>query len=69
MTEPSLLTLCLVAFLAVLLILSVLAGIIRLLTMIFPAADELDAATVAALSAAVADRYPTMRLTKIEAGR
>lgn len=69
MTDPSLLIVCLVAFLAVIFILSVLAGIIRLLTVLFPAAEELDAAALAALGAAVARLHPGMRIVKIEAGR
>lgn len=69
MTDPSLLIVCLVAFLAVIFILSVLAGIIRLLAVLFPAAEELDAAALAALGAAIAHLHPGMRIVKIEADR
>jgi hypothetical protein len=69
MTEPSLLIICLVAFLAVIVLLSVLAGIIRILTVLFPPAEELDAAALAALGAAVAHFHPGMRIVKIETDR
>jgi hypothetical protein len=70
MTEPNLLVISASAFAAVLVLLSLLAGIIRLLTAIFPADDQDgDAATLAAIATAVARAYPGRRVTKIEERR
>ena len=69
--QPDLLTVCIAAFFAVLLLLSVLAGAIRLLMALFPEreAGGLDPAVVAAINAAVTSAYPGMRVTKIEEKR
>jgi hypothetical protein len=69
MTEPNLLVISISAFIAVILLLSFLAGIIRLLTALFPVAEGLDAAVVAAISAAAARVYPGTKITKIEEKR
>lgn len=63
---------CLIAFLTVMLLLSVLATVIRLLTRIFAEvtdeASVVDAATVAAIQSAVAHQYPGACLLRIETG-
>lgn len=69
MTEPNLLIISVSAFIAVIVLLSFLAGIIRLLTALFPAAEGLDAAVVAAISATAARVYPGTKITKIEETR
>lgn len=67
MTEPNLLIICAAAFLAVLLLLSLLAGLIRVLTAVFPAESaESDAPVIAAIHTAVARVYPGTRVTNIE---
>jgi hypothetical protein len=66
MTEPSLLLICAAAFLAVILLLSLLAGIIRGLTALFPAVVGPDAALIAAISAAAARVYPGAKITNIQ---
>jgi hypothetical protein len=72
MTEISLLLVCAVAFLAVTLILGVLAGVIRLLTALFPErpSDESDDEPwIAAVHAAVALAHPGARITNVEETR
>jgi hypothetical protein len=69
MTEPNLLVISASAFIAVIALLSFLAGIIRVLTTLFPADEGTDAATFAAISAAAARAYPGTRVTKIEETR
>jgi len=66
MNEPNLMLVSAAAFAAVLALLSLLAGIIRLLTALFPVVEELDAAVVAAISTAASRSYPGTRLGKIE---
>lgn len=61
---------CLVAFLTVMVLLSVLALLIRLLTKLFDVPREesptVDAAMVAAIQAAVAQRFPVAAVIRIE---
>jgi hypothetical protein len=67
MTEPDLLTICAAAFLAVLSLLTLLAGMIRLLVMLFPEKEDgPDAALLAAITSAATAAYPGTRVTKIE---
>lgn len=67
MTEPNLLTICLFAFSAVFLLLALLAGVMRVLTAVFPhRRDGPDAAVVAGIAAAAAAAYPGARVTHIE---
>jgi hypothetical protein len=66
MTETSLLVICIAAFIAVILLLSLLAGIIRVLTAIFPVVEGTDAALIAAISAAAARAYPGTKITNIQ---
>ena len=70
MTEPSLLVVCAAAFAAVLFILSLLAGLIRVLTALFPHVEEAsDTAVLAAITSAVAQTYPGTRITNIQEHR
>lgn len=66
MTEPNLLIICAAAFIAVIILLSVLAGAIRILTAVFPVSDDADPALIAAISAAAARAYPGTRITNIK---
>jgi hypothetical protein len=69
MAEPNLLIICAAAFIAVIVLLSVLAATIRILTTLFPVPDDTDAALVAAIAAAHAGAYPGTRITRIEEHR
>lgn len=69
MPEPNLLVISASAFIAVIVLLSLLAGIIRLLTILFPAHEDSDATLVAAITAAAARAYPGTRISKIEETR
>lgn len=70
MTEPDLLTISIVAFLAVFGLLSVLAIVMRLLTMIFPGGKgRSDEALYAAIHTAAAQAFPGTRVTRIEENR
>lgn len=68
-TEPSLLVVCAAAFMAVLVLLSVLAGLIRALTALFPVPETSDAALVAAITSAVSRVHPGMAVTNIQENR
>jgi hypothetical protein len=64
---PSLLAACGIAFTAVFLVLGVLALIIQLITVAFPACPErTDPALVAAIASSVAALAPGARVTSIE---
>jgi hypothetical protein len=70
MTEPDLLSISIVAFVAVFSLLSVLAIVMRLLTTIFPGeTDRGDAAVYAAISSAASRAFPGTRVTRIEENR
>jgi len=70
MPEPNLLLICAVAFLAVITLLGALAGIMYVLTYLFPGeSDGSDPAVVVAIAAAVAAAYPGMRAARIEENR
>ena len=66
MTEPNLFVVCAAAFTAVLVILSLLAGLIRGLTALFPPAAEHDAVLLAAVASTAARAYPGTRVTNIQ---
>jgi len=73
MPEASLLIVCAVAGLSVFVVLSVLAGVIHALNLVFPppaiapgAAGTLDPAVVAAITRAVGAARPGTRVTGIE---
>jgi hypothetical protein len=62
---------CIVAFLTVMTLLSILASVIRLLTRFFPdqaarPARVVDAATIAAIQAAIHQAMPGGRLVRVE---
>ncbi len=64
---PDLLVICVSAFVAVFVLLSFLAVVMRVLIGVFPQdAGGIDAATVAAVTAAAAHAYPGMNVTKVE---
>lgn len=54
---------------AVLVLLSILAGLIRTLTALFPAPEASDAALVAAITSAVSRVHPGMAVTNIQEKR
>jgi hypothetical protein len=79
MTQPDLLTVCIAAFFAVMILLTVLAGMIQLLSVIFPHREPPpsgktggsgesapEAAVVAAMHVAAAALYPRHAITRIE---
>lgn len=68
MNPPDLVTICGSAFLAVFALLTFLAGIMRILITLLPerAVGEIDAATVAAVTAAAAHAFPGTSVTKVE---
>jgi hypothetical protein len=71
MAEPNLLVISLVAFTAVFLLLSLLAGIMTLLTTLFPVDDDdgPDAAVLAAITAAAGVAYPGLRVSGVKETR
>ena len=67
MHTPDLLLISTIAFSAVLVLLAVLAGVIRLITMVFPArATNDDAAVLAAVTSIYSTLYPGTHLTTME---
>jgi hypothetical protein len=67
MNPPNLLVICLSAFVAVFLLLSFLAVVMRLLITAYPQKmSGIDAATIAAVSAAAAFAFPGTKVTKVE---
>lgn len=67
MTEPNLFVICAAAFVAVLSLLSLLAGLIRLLTALFPPPEaQDDSALIAAIVAATTRAHPGTRVTNIQ---
>ena len=67
MSSPELLMVCVSSFLAVFVILAILAVIMRLIVVVFPAKVRTsDAATMAAVAAVVAQQYPGTRITNVE---
>ncbi|CAN5863089.1 hypothetical protein BH23GEM5_BH23GEM5_24310 [soil metagenome] len=67
MTEPNLLAISAIAFLAVFVLLSLLAVIMHGLTLMFPdKVDDPDAALLAAIISAAAAAYPDKRVTHLD---
>ena len=67
MNQPELLVICLSAFVAVFVLLSFLAVVMRVLLAAFPEkVSGIDAATIAAVSAATAYAFPGTKVTKVE---
>jgi hypothetical protein len=71
MNEPNLLVLSAMAFLAVFLLLSLLAFLMYLLTILFPERSDEgpDPALLAAVSSAAAAAFPGMKVTHIQETR
>ena len=67
MNPPELLVVCLSAFVAVFLLLSFLAVVMRLLISVFPEkVGGIDSATIAAVTAAAAYAFPGTKVTRVE---
>jgi len=64
--SADLLYICITAFAAVFVVLTVLALLMRLILALFPERDGDDAAVVAAVTAVALTLYPGTRVTKIE---
>ena len=63
----NLLTACGIAFLAVFCLLTLLAGMMQLITILFPERKtSVDSGLVAAITSSVATIYPGARVTRIE---
>ncbi len=70
MQEANLITVCFVAFTSVFGLLFFLAGVMQLITWLFPVrAAQVDSAVVAAIAAAVVGVSPGARVTRIEEER
>lgn len=67
----NLIAICMIAFIAVFTILASLAGVMRLITTLFPvrSGSGTDSAVVAAISSAVTTIFPGARVTQIEEQR
>jgi hypothetical protein len=67
MNSQELLVICLSAFVAVFLLLSFLAVVMRVLISVFPEkVGGIDSATIAAVTAAAAYAFPGTKVTKVE---
>ena len=67
MPVPDIFTVCNTAFAATFILLTLLAVMMRLLMVLFPERKEqIDAATVAAVAAAVGTAYPGRKIGRIE---
>ena len=67
MEDPNLVVICAWAFAAVLILLSVLATLIHIITLVFPEkTDETDKAVLAAIHTAVSTTIPGAEVTNIE---
>ena len=67
MNSPDLLVICLSAFVAVFVLLSFLAVVMRALISVYPEkVGGVDPATIAAVTAAAAYAFPGTRVTKVE---
>jgi hypothetical protein len=65
METPDLITICLTSFVAVLLLLSFLALVMRIIILIFPAKDNDDSAVVAAITSTYNVHFPGTKIIKI----
>ncbi len=67
MGSPELLIICISAFIAVFILLTVLAVVMRLIILIFPQKiDTTDSAMIAAVAAAATSLYPGTKIKSIE---
>ncbi|MCK4657771.1 MAG: hypothetical protein KAT85_12085 [candidate division Zixibacteria bacterium] len=70
MGSSDLVFICISAFLAVFVLLSVLAVVMRIILVLFPEKESgIDAVVVAAVTSTVSAIYPGTRITKIEETR
>jgi len=65
METPDLITICIMSFVAVLLLLSFLALIMHIIILIFPAKDNDDSAVVAAITNTYNVHFPGTKIIKI----
>jgi len=65
METPDLITICLTSFVAVLILLSFLALIMRVITLIFPVKEDDDSAVVAAITSTYNVHFPGTKIIKI----
>ena len=66
MASPSILTVCIAAFIFIFVLLSVLSIMMRLLTRLFPPIETEDSATIAAITSAYLSVYPDKKITGIK---
>ena len=67
MPSPDLLSICVTAFIAVFLLLALLALIMRLILLVYPKKEEVtDAALLASVTGVMQTVFPGTRVTKIE---
>lgn len=66
MSEASVLTICLAAFVLIFILLSLLSIMMRVLTTLMPFAEKEDGATIAAITATYQSIYPDKAVTRIE---
>lgn len=66
MDSPSLLLVCVIAFLAVFVLLGLLALIMRLLIAALPEKPKSDAPLLAAVTTAASAAHPGMKVTRVE---
>ena len=67
MPTPELWLICVTAFSAVALLLTTLAGLMRLILIAFPPSEETtDAMMIAAVASVVTNMYPGARITRVE---
>ena len=67
MPTPELWLICIMAFSAVALLLTILAGLMRLILIAFPRKEETtDAMMLAAVATVVTNLYPGARITRVE---
>ena len=67
MPHLDLATICVTAFLSVFVLLTLLAFVMKLITVVFPVAKQtVDAVLVAAINTAVNHRFPGAQVTRIE---
>lgn len=66
MEEPNLLSVCVIAFVAVMLLLGFEAVVIRLIAQLFPERKPDDELIAAAIQQAIESRYPGARVVSVE---
>jgi hypothetical protein len=66
MSSASILSVCIAAFILIFVLLSVLSGMMRLLTLLFPVVEEEDSAVIAAITTAYHSIYPDSKVTRIK---